>query len=374
MNILFSIKHRARLLALAVITSVSGLTLAADEMPQILGELFPDTAGNHINAHGGNIIRVDSTYYWYGEHRGDGTPGSYQKGVTCYSSPNLRDWEYRGIVLEVSDRAGSPIERGGIIERPKVVWCPATGRYVMWFHNELKGQGYGAARAAVATSDSPTGPFTLKSSGRVNPGVSPLDMGDSLLTATFPDNLEWWTDEWRDAVRRGMFTARDLTGGQMSRDMTIFIDPDDGKAYHVYSSEENLTLHIAELDSTYENHTGRYIRIFPGGHNEAPAVFKHGGRYWMITSGCTGWDPNEARLMYADSMLGEWKQLPNPCRGEKAGITFGGQSTYVMQLGDSYMFMADIWHPKNLADSRHIWLPINFDADGTPYIQWPEGK
>lgn len=374
MNILLFIKHRARLLALAVITSVSGLTMTADEMPQILGERFPDTAGNHINAHGGNIIRVDSTYYWYGEHRGDGTPGSYQQGVTCYSSQNLRDWEYRGIVLGVSNEAGSPIERGGIIERPKVVWCPATGRYVMWFHNELKGQGYGAARAAVATSDSPTGPFTLKSSGRVNPGITPLGMGDLLITTTFPDNLEWWTDEWRDAVRRGMFTARDLPGGQMSRDMTVFIDPDDGKAYHVYSSEENLTLHIAELDSTYEHHTGRYIRIFPGGHNEAPAVFKHGDRYWMITSGCTGWDPNEARLMYADSMLGEWKQLPNPCRGEKAGITFGGQSTYVLHNGDSYMFMADIWHPKNLADSRHIWLPISFDADGTPYIQWPDGK
>lgn len=60
-----------------------------------------------------------------------------------------------------------------------------------------------------------------------------------------------------------MYARRDVSGGQMSRDMTIFIDPDNGKGYHIYSSEENLTLHVAELDSTYERHNGNYIRIFP---------------------------------------------------------------------------------------------------------------
>ena len=114
-----------------------------------------------------------------------------------------------------------------------------------------------------------------------------------------------------------MFVKRDLKDGQMSRDMTLFVD-DDGKAYHIYSSEDNLTLQIAELADDYLSHTGKYIRIFPGGHNEAPAIFKKEGTYWMITSGCTGWDPNKARLLTADSMLGEWKQLPNPCVGEDA--------------------------------------------------------
>lgn len=78
--------------------------------------------------------------------------------------------------------------------------------------------------------------------------------------------------------------------------MTLFVD-DDGKAYHIYSSEDNLTLQIAELADDYLSHTGKYIRIFPGGHNEAPAIFKKEGTYWMITSGCTGWDPNKARLL-----------------------------------------------------------------------------
>lgn len=55
----------------------------------------------------------------------------------------------------------------------------------------------------------------------------------------------------------------------------------------------------------------------PAGHNEAPAIFKKSdGTYWMITSGCTGWDPNEARMFSAPSIWGPWTQHPNPCRGE----------------------------------------------------------
>ena len=103
---------------------------------------------------------------------------------------------------------------------------------------------------------------------------------------------------------------RDLEGGQMSRDMTLYVD-DDGIAYHIYSSEENLTLQIAELTDDYQGHSGKYVRLFPGGHNEAPAIFKKDGTYWMITSGCTGWAPNAARLFSAPFIWGPWTQHPN---------------------------------------------------------------
>lgn len=363
---------RIFLAALCALCTSCATDSADVEVPVLMGETLPDTDGTHVNAHGGNIIRVDSLFYWYGEYRGDGTPGSHQKGVACYSSPDLKEWRYRGLVLPATADTLSPIQEGCIMERPKVVYNSRTGRYVMWFHNELKGRGYGAAYAGVATSDSPTGPFELKATGRVNPGIAPGNLSREMLTQDFPDSLEWWTPEWHDAVARGMFTARDLAGGQMARDQTVYVDPDNGRAYHIYSSEENLTLQIAELDSTYERHTGRYIRIFPGGHNEAPAVFKHGGKYWMICSGCTGWAPNEARLMYADSLMGRWTQLPNPFRGRGADITFGGQGASVLTLGDKHYFLADIWNPQRLCDSRYILLPINFDEEDTPYIERPK--
>ena len=150
--------------------------------------------------------------------------------------------------------------------------------------------------------------------------------------------------------------------------MTLFKD-DDGKAYHIYSSEENLTLQIAELTDDYQGHSGKYVRLFPGGHNEAPAIFKKDGTYWMITSGCTGWAPNAARLFSAPSIWGPWTQHPNPCRGEGSDKTFGGQSTYVLQLpGNRYLFMADIWRPKSLMYSEYLWIPVRFDEEGMPYL------
>lgn len=333
--------------------------------------IWPDSKGKHVNAHGGNVMFADGKYYWYGEERPD-KGFTVDAGVSCYVSDDMVNWDSLGTVMTVSRTPGSDIETGCIIERPKVVYNPATGKYVMWFHLELKGRGYEAARAGVATADTPAGPFEFVGSGRVNPGIMPLNLAEEAYTKDFDYNQEGWTPSWREDIKDGMFTVRDRDGGQMSRDMTIFVD-DDGKAYHIYSSEDNLTLQIAELDDTYTRHTGKYIRIFPAGHNEAPAVFKHNGKYWMLTSGCTGWDPNEARLMSADSMLGEWTQHPNPCRGENAEITFGGQSNYVFRLpgdDDTFIAMFDVWRPQSLSTSGHIWLPITFNEEGMPEIHW----
>lgn len=350
-------------MALTVSAEVQGVN------PNTLnGGEWTDVDGNRINCHGGNIIKTDSLYYWYGEHR-PGFESDYQKGVACYSSRDLKTWKNEGIVLSVSEDASEGLAKGGIIERPKVIYCKSTGKYVMWFHHELPGKGYGAAHAAVALSDTPVGPFTLIRSGRVNPGKYPRGFSKEQKKKTWAPEVvkTWWTPEWRTAVEDGLFALRDYEGGQMSRDMTLFID-DDGKAYHVYSSEENLTLHVAELSQDYTSHTGRYIRIFPGGHNEAPVMFKHGGKYWMITSGCTGWQPNRARLLYADKIFGEWKELPTPCIGDKWQTTFDGQGAFPLTVDGETYFVADIWKPKQLADSRYLILPILYDGAGIPVI------
>lgn len=341
------------------------------------GKIWKDNCHEHINAHGGCVISHNGKYYWYGEHKAD-TTSAAMVGVTCYSSANLVDWTYEGTALRVVDEKGNDIERGCILERPKVVYNASTRQFVMWFHLELKGQGYAAARYGVAVSETPVGPFRFLRSGRVNPGVWPLDMSDAARavadTLDMKNYEEWWTSSWREAIVKGLFVKRDMVAhdgqpaGQMARDMTIFVDT-DGRAYHIYSSEDNLTIHIAELDSSYTGHTGRYVRMAPGGMNEAPTIFCRNGKYWMITSGCTGWEPNEARMFSADDIFGPWVQHPNPCVGPKAGKTFGGQGTYVLPVGDNYIFMADIWRPDRPSDARYIWLPIDFDK-GVPVVRW----
>ena len=76
----------------------------------------------------------------------------------------------------------------------------------------------------------------------------------------------------------------------------------------------------------------------------------------------------------ADSMLGPWKSLGNPCRGtpQQVSKTFDSQSTYVLPIAgqpDAFIFMGDRWRPNNAIDGRYIWLPIQWEGD-KPAISW----
>ncbi len=368
------------LLCCIAILCLSNLMAQAQE--HVNGQLWMDTEGNHINAHGGNIIKYKKTYYWYGENR-PYNGFTTEKGVGVYSSKDLRTWKNEGIVLPVSEEAGHDIERGCIMERPKVVYNKKTKKFVMLFHLELKGRGYEAARVGFAVSDSPTGPFKFIRSTRINANIWPFDMSEQDIEAAKKTDAsqwkDWWTPEWRAEVNKGMYLWRDMAGGQMSRDMTVYID-DDGKAYHITSSQENLTLLVCELQDDYLGYTGKYNMIAPGGQNEAPCIFKKDGTYWLICSGCTGWAPNEARMFTSKSIWGPWKQLPSPFVGTATGYrnmpankTFGGQGSYILNnVADYPIFMADIWNSRHLSQSMHLWLPINFDENGVPVIKWAD--
>ena len=162
----------------------------------------------------------------------------------------------------ITDDPNSDIHPTQVLERPKVVYNQKTKKFVMWMH--IDSPDYSKAEAGVAIADSPTGPFKYLAGFRPN--------------------------------------------GTMSRDQTVFVD-DDGTAYQFSSSEENQTMHINRLTEDYTKPDGKYVRRFVGMAREAPAVFKHGNKYYMLSSGCTGWDPNSAELAVADSIMGEWTVL-----------------------------------------------------------------
>ncbi|MGD8777894.1 MAG: glycoside hydrolase family 43 protein [Ignavibacteria bacterium] len=339
------------------------------------GELWLDNNGQHINAHGGGILYKDGTYYWFGEHKIEGEAGNRaQVGVHCYSSIDLYNWKDEGIALAVDTvDESSEITKGSVIERPKVVYNKKTDKYVMWFHLELKGQGYRAARTAVAVSDNVTGPFEYLRSYRPNPNTWPVNATakDTSVPEGGEDTLADLPGE--EQAVAGYFLRRDYPGGQMARDMTIFVD-DDGTAYSIYASEENYTLNISELSDDYTSFTGRWFRIFPGGHNEAPAIFKYEDKYYLVTSGCTGWTPNAARSAVADEIWGEWKELGNPCIGEGSELTFHSQSTYALPIqgkDNAVILMFDQWRPKNPIDGRYVWLPVEVD-DGRVVLHWKD--
>lgn len=339
------------------------------------GQVWPDNKGRHINVHGGAILFYENTYYWFGESRLPRTERDRTLyGVGCYSSKDLLNWNNEGLALRVINDTASLLQTGCVIERPKVIFNKKTGKFVMWFHHELKGKGYAAALTGVAVSDRITGPYKYIRSVRPNAGIWPQDFQEEFRKPAEGESaIKRNSEEWRKAVREGLFLRRDFAGGQMARDMTVFVEK-NGKAWHVHSSEENMTLHFSELTDDYLDFTGKYYRVLPGDSNEAPAIFVSKGKYYMFTSGTTGWKPNPARLSVAEKITGPWKTIGNPCRGteDENKITFGSQSTNILPVQgrkNAFIYMGDRWIPENLADSRHIWLPVEWEK-GMPVIKW----
>ena len=367
-------KSLAKTIQMAVALLAASCSPHYSDAPIRSMEIWPDQDGVHINAHGGGILYHGNTFYWFGEFKSEDSNDALV-GVTCYSSKDLVHWKNEGVALSVQDDPASEITRGCIMERPKVLYNKATGKFVMWFHLEIKGQGYTAARAGVAVSDNVTGPYTYLHSERVNPGIYPANMSQQEIdemNALNPEDYPRRSPQFMDGIKKGLYFKNDFQVGQMARDQTLYLD-DDGKAYHIFSSEDNFTLHIAELSDDFTTHSGRYARVIPGGNNEAPAIFKKDGVYWMITSGCTGWAPNAARLFSATDIFGPWTQYPNPCTGEDAELTYHGQSTFILPVPgkkDAFLFMADNWRPDHPIDGRYIWLPIQFREDGTPFLEF----
>tara|TARA_R110001606_G_scaffold397669_2_gene574874 strand:- start:166 stop:1305 length:1140 start_codon:yes stop_codon:yes gene_type:complete len=336
------------------------------------GEIWKDTDGVPINAHGAGILVENNTYYLFGEHKVKGVKGNQSwVGVRVYSSKDLYNWKNEGVVLKVKKDPASKLVEGSIIERPKVIYNDETKKYVMWFHHELKGQGYNAALVGVAVADKITGTYEYIDSFRIHPNVWPQNFTEQQhKIAKEKSKVKL---KWGQGSGYGVHFLRDFEIGQMSRDMTLFKD-DDGTAYHITASEENGTLIISKLSSDYLSLSDEYVRIFPGGNNEAPAIFKKDGKYFMITSGLTGWNPNPARSAMADSMLGSWTSLGNPVRGadEERKTTFYSQSTHVLPVigkKNAFIFMADRWNPENAIDGRYVWLPIEFE-NKKPIIKW----
>ncbi len=299
------------------------------------GEAWLDIAGNPIQAHGGGILYDNGTYYWFGENKDgenylDESMGFLHRvdviGISCYSSTDLLNWKNEGLVLRAEpEDLQSDLHPSKVLERPKVLRNPKTGKYVLFAHVDTADYIY--ARIGLAVSDQPTGPYKYLGSMQPN--------------------------------------------GNDSRDMTVFQD-DDGAAYLFFSSEWNRTLHIIQLDDEYLCPTNVAAVAFVDQFREAPAVFKHKGKYYVISSGCTGWDPNRAEIAAADSALGPWQVYGNPCVGSDADITFHAQSTCVFPVAgkkDAFIAMFDRWNKQNLRDSCYIWLPVKFEG-GQPKIHW----
>ena len=322
--------------------------------PVLSGQTWFDTDDHPIEAHGGGLLVDGGIYYWYGENHALGA-GNHT-GISCYSSRDLMHWRNEGIVLP---KTAVPAAYGdiGVVERPKVLHNPHTGKYVMWMH--LDNADYSAANAGVAIADRPQGPFRFQREFR-------------------PIHYDYG---YHARARNAEKLLQEPQRGNAFRDMNLFLD-EDGSAYVFYSSEDNQTMYAARLNQDFTDVErpailGRtWNRLLVNESREAPAPFRYKNRYYLITSAQTGWNSNAADVAIADSVLGPWKKTGNPFLGHDSETTFHSQSTQVIPFPNApagnFIFLADRWDGNHLERSTYIWLPFRMKDDGLFTIEyWP---
>jgi len=186
------------------------------------------------------VLAAEGRYYIYSTT--DGAPGWGGYYFTCYSSKDLKQWDYEGIILDV--KKDTRWGKGN-------AWAPAiehkNGKYYFYFSAD---QGERKA-IGVAVSDSPTGPFE--------------DFGRPIV----------------DSRPAGQHNGQQI-------DVDVFTD-DDGQSYlywgNGYMAGAKLNTDMTSIDTT------TIVRMTPRGgtlqdyaYREGTYVFKRKGIYYFLWS------------------------------------------------------------------------------------------
>lgn len=280
------------------------------------GRLWLTPEGDTVQAHAPGFLREGDIWYMVGEDRGH----EYNPDVNLYSSTDLQTWHFVKKIIE-NGVTCPDLGKSRMIERAKILYNPKTRRYVVWCHWEAS--NYGASEAACFSSDRIDGDYRLEWSGR------PMDI--------------------------------------KSRDCNVFVD-NDGTAYFISTTEENQHLGLFRLSDDYLSAVG-HTRLFPGQRREAPAIVRLGDRYFMFSSACTGWAPNQCKLSWSDNLRQGWSELES-IGDSKA---FRTQPAAILEIrgtkDTTYLYVGDRWKDPTLAETKTIMFPVSF-SDTTCDFQY----
>lgn len=331
------------------------------------GQVWLDTEGKRIQAHGGSVIYDNGTYYWYGENKEktDGVSDILIWGVRMYASKDLYNWEDLGNIIPPNlDDPTSPVHPHSKMDRPHIIYNPRTKKWVCWMKIM---EPDGRQTASVMIADKLTGPYTL-----VRTGLMPL--------------------------------------GMSAGDFDLVVAP-DGKGYYYFERVHSETI-CADLTDDFTNVTGHYSTHFPRPYppfvREACAHFVRNHKHYLITSGTTSYLPNPSEVAIGDTWHGPFTVLGDPCPNDESRTTYHCQVSSVFKVQgkkDLYIAVGDRWLPgymdldyeqyakafqagfdpnadeefkkkypmphfvKNTGISDYVWLPIRFDGE-MAYLDW----
>lgn len=341
------------------------------------GQKWLDTNGKPIQAHGFTVFydEKEKKYYWYGENKEKTKGGLFNHtwhwGVRCYVSVDLYNWEDKGLIIPPEpDDLTSPLHPTYCMDRPHIIYCEKTGKYVAWLKIMA---GEVSQFMSVMQADSFLGPYEF-----VHKIYKPNEMD---------------------------------TG-----DFTLVKDQKTGKAYFIHERPHfelvtaELSENYTEVNGTYSSH---YQNLFPPYTREAPTYFEKDGMHYLYTSGTSGYYPNKSTVCKFNDFHGTYEDLGNPHIGDETNTSFSSQITCVLKVPDKdlYIAMADRWmpgkmamkmssavisgmekryadyqpdrtsktaaalpgklqkHGENTSKSTYVWLPIRWVND-VPTIEW----
>jgi len=328
------------------------------------GQVWLDTKGERIQAHGGSVLYLDGVYYWYGENKEKttGTNEIWHWGVKCYASADLYNWEDKGLIIPPEpENPESSLHPHALMDRPHIIYNQKTKKFVCWLKIMNGTQ-------TVLTADHILGPYV-----KVKEELKPLDM--------------------------------------VAGDFDLAIAPDE-KGYYYFERGHTETI-CADLTEEYTDVTGYYSTHFPRKYppyvREATAHFFRKGSHYLVTSGTTGYMPNPSEVAIADTWHGPFRVLGDPHPRDESHTSCHSQISSVFKVQgkkDLYIACADRWlpsvihvkyedyagrveqyfnpdyegeitmeegsadmPPQNTAIADYVWLPFRFDGE-MAYLDW----
>jgi len=258
--------------------------------------------------------------------------------MTLGSSRKLTAWKrkYEGFLFDPYSR--NPCAQAGGCGRPHILYNSNSSEYILWANA-------GSSGYQVATSCSPTGPFTfLNTTAAIDPQFDGLQPAD-------------FTIESFGHKAYLVFSALN------------FADPRAGSIWPPIFQ----TLHISELTDDYTNTTRVSYPVTSNvtdlidQETESPDLFMRNGTYYISASNTCAYCNGSIGLLYrADHIQGPWT------RQIIAGTSCEGQVEGVLPLTDpSSGAETYVWHSTSVPGGPrtgfggHIFQPLNFLADGS---------
>lgn len=269
------------------------------------GRVWRNTHGRRIQAHGGALFYEDGIYYWYGENknRTDGLCNIWTWGIRAYASEDLYNWEDKGLIIEPDlTNPQSNLYPSARVDRPHILKCPKTGKYVCWIKTGDK------TCFVILQADGFLGPYEVAA------------------------------ENYRPF-------------GKEAGDFDIVMEEESGKAYLFMDANHSGILGM-ELSADFLRAEREVSEQYMGLHapfsREAVALFERNGRKYMLTSGMSGYIPNKSDAAVSDSWRNSFVSIGDPHPWDETNSSYNSQISQVFKVPgkkDLYISLADRWVP-----------------------------